>query len=414
MRAEITRTVQLAPGYEHLTVAGECFSFRAAVLLFATSMMAQGGSSSSSVLRRAEALLQEDRPQQAIDLLLAHPREIDALQMRLTLGSAYTLLPDVLRARKEFDEAIQLAPRRSDVHRQYGRALMMMADLPDARSELEKAEALDPSDVDCLYDLAVLEASEDEPIAASATLERAIALSHDPARLRTFYTTAGQIYLLAHNWNSARHSFSRALSLDTNSEPALVGLATALEQLTLVKDAAAALTRAVALDAKDAQAWEQLGRIDTSLGDCRAAVFAYSQADRLRPNDRSLLSHLARALNTCGQKADAAMVTEHLKAIVEDEVALGHKGPELARINSEAISFEQKGDYPAAEQDYRQLVGADPDNPVFHRNLGLVLCREARWSEGLAQLKKALSLDPDDTESKRALLAAESASKAQR
>ncbi len=366
---------------------------------------------SAPVLAQAQSLLRKNQPQQAIALLLSRGREVDPLKLRLALASAYTLLPDTVNARKEFDEAVQLAPDQSEVHLQYGRALIILADPGAARSELQRAIALNPSDGDSLYDLALLDARENQTAAAAALVERAIALTHDRRILRRYYTTEGQMYLFSQNWAAARESFDHALVLDKDAPSDLAGLGTALEGLNLPRDAVAVLAKAVTLDPKNAIAWEQLGHAQTDLGDCSAAATAYSHANELRPNDRSLLNHLAHALRKCGRTDEATAVIRHLKTIVEEEVALGAKGPELQRTDTEALALEQKGDYQAAELDYRKLIGIDPENPIFHRNLGLVLCRQSKWTEGLPELKKALALDPYDLDSQQALVAAESATR---
>ncbi|MDP9038715.1 MAG: tetratricopeptide repeat protein [Acidobacteriota bacterium] len=348
-----------------------------------------------------------------MDLLLAHSGNIDPLQLHLTLGTAYALLPDTVRLHQHFDAAAQMAPGQSAVHAQYGRALMTIGELQPAREELQQALSLNPADVETLYSLALLDGREGQFASASATLSRAIALTHDPARLRLYYRMAGQMYLLSHNWNAARDAFTQALRLNPHDEPSLAGLGNSLEELNRPKEAAAALTQAVARDPTDATAWEHLGRVETTLDDCASASAAYARLNQLRPKDRSTLSHWARALIACGRKSEAAEPTAQLRALVQDEVALGDKGPELTRINAEAIAFEQKGDYPAAERNYRHLVELDPGNLIFHRNLGLVLCRQSHWPEGISELKQALSLDPDDLDSQRALNAALSASNTQ-
>lgn len=379
-----------------------------AVLLLLCGLLTGRALPQSTVLSNAQSLLTQHQPQQAIDLLLQHRHEVGDLQLRLALASAYTLLPDIENARKEFDQAIQLAPDRAETHRQYGRALMILADPAAARTELERAIVLDPSNGDSLYDLALLYARESQFASAATLLERATKLTKDRHSLFRNYTTVGQMYLLIRNWTAAREAFNHALALDRNALPDLVGLGTALVGLDLSSDAIPVLSKAVLLGPNDASAWEQLGRAESKGGDCQASAAAYSHTSSLEPGDRSLLNHLMQALRACGRKEEAAEVALRLKTIVDSEVALGVAGFDLQKINAEAMKMEQVGNYPAAEQNYRKLTTLDPDNPIFHRNLGLVLCRQSKWSEGLPELKRALLLDPDDVTSQRSIVAAES------
>jgi Flp pilus assembly protein TadD len=384
----------------------------AVFLSFAGILSAQPHTSmrSSAAVIEAQRLLQENKPSQAIEVLRRNGQTIDALKLHLLLGTAYALLPDTREAYREFDKAVRIAPREASVHRKYGLSLMRLGEVSGARRELLQANAIDPNDPDTHFNLALLDERDDQPEDAVVEIQKAMTLTQDRDRLRLYSTTAGQMEVLLRDWPAALKHFKQALVLDKTHEPSWSGLGFVLEEQGNSEEAADALKQATALKVEDVGAWQHLGEAESRLGDCTSAVDAYEHANSLQPRDRSTLSHLARSLTSCGREAEADAATLELKKLVQEEISLGQQGPELAQINAEAIVFEQHGDYAAAEGDYRKLTALDPTNPIFHRNLGLVLCRQSKWTEGIEELRHASALAPDDLDSQRALNLALSAS----
>jgi len=402
----------------HRTCAGATLRwglliFFASLLAFTATLSAQQGSRihNSEALREAQRLIQQNEPHQAIEVIRRNSETINPLTLHLLLGTAYALLPDIREVRNQFRIAVRIAPREAFVHKKYGLCLMSLGDLSGARIELLKATSITPNDSEIHFNLALLDGRDDQAKAGVAEILKAIALTSDITRLRLYSTTAGEMEMLAQNWPDARDHFNRALALDSTEETSWAGLGYALEELGNSEEAVDALKRAIALNAEDSDAWQHLAEVEDRLGDCTAAANAYEHVNRLHPRNRSTLSHLAQSLKQCGRKTEATEATAQLKALVEQEIFLGHQGLELARTNSEAMNFEKHGDYALAERDYRQLTALDPQNPIFRRNLGLVLCRQFKWVEGIGELRQALALDPDNLESLRALNSALSAAR---
>lgn len=379
--------------------------FLASLLAFAAALSAQQAHTTRNfgALSEAQRLLQQSEPRQAIEVLGRNGKTIDPLTLHLLLGTAYTLIPDIREARNQFDNAVRIAPRAAFVHKEYGLSLMSLGDLSGARIELLEAAQITPNDPDIHFNLALLEGRDNQVKSGVVEIRKAIALTSDVTRLRRYSTTAGEMEVLEQDWPAARNHFSRALALDPTQETSWAGLGYALEELGYSEEAVDALKRAITLNAEDSDAWRHLAEVEGRLGDCTAEANAYEHVDRLHPRDRSTLSHLAQSLKGCGRKTEAAEAIAQLKALVEQEISVGHQGLELAQMNSKAIEFEKHGDYALAERDYRQLTALDPQNPIFRRNLGLVLCRQSEWVEGLDELRQALALDPDDLESQKAL-----------
>lgn len=55
-----------------------------------------------------------------------------------------------------------------------------------------------------------------------------------------------------------------------------------------------------------------------------------------------------------------------------------------------------RGDYVAAERLFRDILSADPGNPVYRAQLGLSLVRQKRYEEAERELQRVLSQHPND------------------
>ena len=61
-------------------------------------------------------------------------------------------------------------------------------------------------------------------------------------------------------------------------------------------------------------------------------------------------------------------------------------------------------DYARATEQYQKLAQLQPNNPTFYGSLGLILRRQGRWAESLANTRRALELDPANVSYTRILV----------
>lgn len=67
----------------------------------------------------------------------------------------------------------------------------------------------------------------------------------------------------------------------------------------------------------------------------------------------------------------------------------------LEELLARADRVRYDGQYDEAEKLYLRLLDLDPDNAAAHHGLGLVYCyHEGRFDESVAELRKAVELDP--------------------
>ncbi|MBI3203270.1 MAG: tetratricopeptide repeat protein [Myxococcales bacterium] len=132
-----------------------------------------------------------------------------------------------------------------------------------------------------------------------------------------------------------------------------------------MESAVAAYRRALALEPKDAIAHYDLGLALERLGQFDAAIFHFTRAYELEPDDR------------------------HRRGLVGVHVNHG-------------VALAERGDGVAAIAAYRRALALDDTNVSAHRNLGLALDDSGDRAGGIAELRRTVELAPN-AETKAAL-----------
>jgi len=170
------------------------------------------------------------------------------------------------------------------------------------------------------------------------------------------------------------------------------------------RDAAAALREfeaAARLRPREAQSYLDLGNFLAGAGEYDAARAALEKAIALSLADpRAAQLALARADHALGRDRDALPLLDAVLA----------RGLSLDALALRGLCHEQLQQYPAAEQDYRALLAAAPNDVRGHQLLGARLVDAQRLPEAIAELETAVRLDPHFAAAQfqlgRALLAA--------
>jgi arylsulfatase A-like enzyme/Tfp pilus assembly protein PilF len=113
----------------------------------------------------------------------------------------------------------------------------------------------------------------------------------------------GRALLASSNFAGAAAAFEKSLAIATSAE-AEVGLATAARKLGDAARAIEALRRALAIDSKDADSWNELGGLLLQKDEVQEAIEALERAVALRPNDAMFRRNLefARGIRTPREK----------------------------------------------------------------------------------------------------------------
>lgn len=104
-----------------------------------------------------------------------------------------------------------------------------------------------------------------------------------------------------------------------------------------------------------------------------------------RPVSKSPVKIADKAVNVQPQRAVTA---------AEKEVTVVSKGPDVNRLNEDAVRQIKEKNYSGAEDSLRKGLLARPDDAVMYNHLGLSLKNQSRYKEASAAYQKALKLKP--------------------
>jgi len=83
------------------------------------------------------------------------------------------------------------------------------------------------------------------------------------------------------------------------------------------------------------------------------------------------------------------------EAAIAKAAALAPDSPEIIG-DVGTFAYYAHRDYAKAVAQYKRLAALQPNNPVMHHSLGLVLRRQGQWAEGLAEMRRAIELEPNN------------------
>ena len=286
------------------------------------------------------------------------------------LAYVYTALQRPRDARVEYEKVIALDPKMPEARLNLG-ILLLDQDPAAAIPHLQKAVELLPSQSRPRFLLGVAQERSGNLAAAAQSFEGALRL--DPKDTETTLHLA-ELYMKLNRPADAELQFRSALEADSNSLPALLGLAESL-QAQKKPEAADAYTNYLKLKPDDSAARARLVHLLIANQKYDAAL-AY--LDREEAGKPPSLDHLKlRADVQIGQKkwTDAIATLKQALAIAPDDAQL-HAG--LGRI------YMQTRDFPLAESELKSAIQFDRDNRAYWKELGSVYYLSGNYPAALA------------------------------
>ncbi|GEM_PF-3206400 len=188
------------------------------------------------------------------------------------------------------------------------------------------------------------------------------------------------------DWEGASEAATKYVEAHGRDVEGLVKLATYLVKAGDLESASRRLEKAVSLDPSGA-IFAQLARVHRMRGDRERALEAYREARRRLPDDPRLTFQYATLLDETGHVDKAEKALASAASREKDNPFLSHY---LAYVWARrGVRLE------AAEAAAREAVGAMGDVGAFHAVLGYVLFRRGRLEEARASFREALAGDPD-------------------
>ncbi len=225
----------------------------------------------------------------AIELRPQYPEALS------NLGIALMALGDVQAAEQALSTAIVMKPDLLNAHFNLGVLHAALGNRAKAEGAYRELLALDPANTDAWLNLGHLQEAGGELEEARRSYERAVHV--DPGSARGHFSL-GLMEQAQHRVGPAAGHLQRAVELD----PQLGAAWTALGMLysdspgpEAVERAQGCFRRALALDARDADALLGLASVSLALGDREQAIVLARRALRSRPDDVGAWAELARA-----------------------------------------------------------------------------------------------------------------------
>jgi tetratricopeptide (TPR) repeat protein len=263
-----------------------------------------------------------------------------------------------------FQRVIALNPQSAEAHVDLAIALSDSGDLPKALEETARALAIDPRLPSAHLNRArILDDLRREP---EAEEEFSIARKLAPNDPEVCYYWSFVERAMGH-FDKETSLLQRVVALQPSNEKALILLGKSLIEQSRTTEAETVLRRTLASDPKSADATYMLSRLLITT----------------KPSESRQLAARFAALRQQSANLDRSK-----------------------SIGNEAYGASLEQDWPRAIDLYKQALqvcGSCEAEEALRRNLGLTLCRSGNTDDGGIELRKALSLNPDDREVVKAL-----------
>jgi tetratricopeptide (TPR) repeat protein/peroxiredoxin len=215
-----------------------------------------------------------------------------------------------------------------------------------------------------------------------------------PATTDTFefgrnYLSYGSVFFQRGYYDQAASSFQLALRDDPSSAEAAYGLGSAYLNLQKTAEARKSFERAIKLPASYpdtlANAWNNLGLLDTQEGRTDEAVRCFREALRLSPDHLIALNNLGNAYRLLKKWDDARKAFEHALEV----------SPADADANyGLGMVFAQADDAARAYEYLQKALKSRPAYPEALNNLGILYLRTQRRDEAVASFEECIRAAP--------------------
>ena len=411
----------------------------------------------NALIYRGEIQLGLGKPNDAVQTLQGVVADNpDSAVGHYELGRALSQISDPERAEQEWQEAARLKPYMVDAERALANLAFEKGDFARLETAATSIITANPTSPEGYGLRALALMNQKEFASAAADAHKAIEVAPQSG---VGYLEMGNLRALEHKFGEAEGWYKQSLSHDPNSTEALRGLSncylaekqldkgiaavqaqiaispensqfhTLLGGLEFDKknygEAQAALSKAVALDHHNADAYAKLCQVQAATGGIDEAIHTASDAVRENPKIADLYILLG---NLYERKADL----EKAKAAYQAALDVRHDDPKasnnlaylllethgnldsawhLAEAARRAMpgssvvadtlgwALYQKAMYPQAIEQFQEAIrlaaqNKEPDNATYHYHLGLAYAKAQRPALAKEHLKRVLKIDP--------------------
>jgi Flp pilus assembly protein TadD len=218
--------------------------------------------------------------------LTIDPQSADA---RFDLAHLEAKHDNYVTAEQEYRRLLAQNPNDAVAHNELGGVLVAVGRTAEARQEFEAAIAIAPN-FDALYNLAGIEADNNELPSAAVLLERALKLRDDADA----HQLLGNIYAQSGKLADALDQFKAVQTLRPKEAVPHRQLAQLYSQMGQLPDAIREQNEAIRLEPKNADDWNNLGVLHARNGEAAVARKDFEHALMLDPQHAAARANLAR------------------------------------------------------------------------------------------------------------------------
>lgn len=239
-----------------------------------------------------------------------------------------------------------------------------------------------------------LESREGNFASARSYLERAVALNPSEANAQD---ALGGVLSQLGELQAAKEHLEKAIALGNNEPEVQYDLARVLQKLGDKTDAQAKLRTYQQLKNARSNKVQAAGKGEEgdqamTAGDAAKAAALYREAIESDPDEAILQYKLSQALD---KLKDIGGETKALKRAIELRPDLAEAQNQMGYLTAHA------GEPEKAERYLRAAVAASPSFVVAWVNLAATLASEAKWADAKQALRSALAVDPDSVQARR-------------
>ena len=267
----------------------------------------------------------------------------------------------------------------------YAELLISDGRYEEAENEILSLLEKEPNNYEAIFNLALLKGINKETSRQIELLERVIELNpkHSEA-----LSIRASLFLVNSKIKEAVKLFKQSLEADGENILSLNGLGTSLLRLDKANEAKPYLDKAVELDPENAYTYLDRSKAKTALGDYEGADNDLTKAIELQPDyfwhylDRGRLR--VRSL-------------KNYKGAIEDlSKALEMKPESFYPYVFRALSYDMIGNIESAANDYKKIIGMQPNYDQAYSALGIDSFILGNWNECIKAFEKALVYEPEE------------------
>jgi tetratricopeptide (TPR) repeat protein len=302
----------------------------------------------------------------------------------VTRATANVVRKDFRRAEIDFDRAVQVAPNNPMPLTKMAKFRLVQGRTADAEKLLQQALAKASADPEATQTLIGIYVSQKQGAKALAVAnEQAAKAPNSPAS----HFLRAQAEQASGNSSSAKAALQKAIDLNNRFSDAYNQLAQLQASAGEVDAARATLAKWVQNTPYELGAYIATGTFEEGQKNFDKAQAMYQKALELNPNSPVAANNLAYLMLERGGNLDQAL------ALAQTARRGMPESPSSA--DTLAWAYYKKGVYGSAIELLEQAIQKQPKNATYHFHIGLAYQQKNDQSKAATHLKKALELNPE-------------------